>query len=256
MTRKLSSGEWAIIGIVASVFVSGFFYWLSEKTKDLSFVVSPTRAEIVRGGIASDLKASYRGIEITGTLSAIQIGVWNNGRDAIRNPEDILRKVVLRSVGVMKIIEAKVISETRPEIGFSVSHSSGSDEVAMGWKILEKGDGALIQLLVLNAFDQPLEAAGTIVGQGAIGANTFKQPMSASALSRKGTWAQWLPIAISVLFVAGAIATTVLFALWVRRNGWRRAVKEVGFHSCFFLMISAAWLYELPKNFASSPFGF
>lgn len=169
-----TSSVWlAVWGIVASAVVSAFFWWLSEKSKDLAFAVSPTRADIVRSGLASDLTVLYKGSEISGNLSVIQLGVWNKGRDPIRQPDDILRAITIKPAPGMKVLEAKVVSATREELKFSIAPAEANGDMVLNWRILQKGDGALVQLLVVNAPDEPITVSGTIVGQGALEARPF-----------------------------------------------------------------------------------
>ena len=254
-------------GIVASVVVSAFFWWLSEKTKDLAFAVSPTRPDIVRAGLASDLTVLYKGSEISGSLSVIQIGIWNKGRDPIRQPDDILRAITIKPATGMKVLEAKIVSATREEIKFSIAPAEANGDMVLNWRILEKGDGALVQLLVVNAPDDAFTLSGTIVGQGAVDSTPF-----GGGARQSSSAAQVTPSALLVsngvsfrqivawLFIG--LMTCFWFALGIRiyRNErardpkrWKSAAGRLAVLVC----MCASFLvgaYHLQQRI--SPFGF
>jgi len=254
--KKWGAGEWlGVAGIVLGAVISLFFWWLSEKTRDLSFAISPLRPEIVRAGIASDVRAFYKDIPITGNLSVIQIAVWNQGREPIRYQEDVLRAIAITPIGSMKIIEAKIVSATRDEIAFRLSPAQQDGRIELSWRILEKGDGALLQLLAVDAPVVPIELSGTIVGQGSLGADTFRAAASQVVAGKRvqRSWSDYvLPGLVTVSFI-------VFLALLIRdartKGYWKTARKNaflIVLQVCvFFLMAWAFW-----RSTPSSPFGF
>ena len=146
-----------------------FTWWESERTRNLSFRLSTDRAEILKSGVSSDITAFYKGAAINGDLIAYRFFVWNAGREPIRWADDVLKEIIVRPADGMKLLEAKVIRATREEIGFSVANrTADSNDLVLKWKILERGDGALIQVLATNATSPPFHITGTVVGQGGL----------------------------------------------------------------------------------------
>lgn len=263
-----TSNVWlAVWGIVASAVVSAFFWWLSEKSKDLAFAVSPTRPDIVRSGLASDLTVLYKGSAISGNLSVIQLGVWNRGRDPIRQPDDILRAITIKPAAGMKVLEAKVVSATREELKFSIAPAEANGDMVLHWRILEKGDGAVVQLLVVNAPDEPVTVSGTIVGQGALDARPFGgragQSSSAALVTPSAIPANdgiSVRQIVAWLFIGLMTCFWVALGIYVYRNErardakhWKSAALRLTVVVClcagFLVMI-----YHLGRRV--SPFGF
>ena len=196
----------------------------------------------------------------------IQLGVWNKGRDSIRQPDDILRAITIKPAPGMKVLEAKVVLATREELKFSIAPAEANGDMVLNWRILEKGDGALVQLLVVNAPDEPITVSGTIVGQGALDSRPFggrgshtssATPVSPSALVRNGI-SFWQIVAW--LFIV--LMTCFWFALGVRIYRIERArdpkrcksaaVRLAGLVGlCAFFLVG---VYHLQQRI--SPFGF
>ena len=168
--KRWGPGEWiGVIGIVIGILVSSFTWWASEKTRDLSFRLTTDRAEILKSGVSSDITAFYKGVEIRGDLIAYRFVVWNAGREPIRWTEDVLKEVAIQPTGGMKLLEAKVVRASREEIGLTVAERTvETNKVVLKWKILERGDGAVIQVLATNVTSPPFLVTGTVVGQRAL----------------------------------------------------------------------------------------
>jgi hypothetical protein len=149
----------SIIGLVFSVFP-----WLAASRKDLSFCINPVRTPIVQIAKQSDVSVSYRGIPVIGNVTAVQIAIWNAGRERIKG-DDVLRPIILH-MATNQIMEASILKTTRDVSEFQlVSNSIVSNSIGMKWRILEKNDGALLQIVYSGGMDVPLELDGVLVGQ-------------------------------------------------------------------------------------------
>ena len=267
MTRNLSAGAWTLISLVGSIPIAAVFLWLGEKSKELSFAVSPTRPEIVRAGIASSVTAFHNNILIAGNLSAIQFAVWNQGRDPIRQPDDVLRAVTVKPAAGMKILEAKVVATTRDEIEFVIAPPATNGDIVLKWRILEKGDGALVQLLVVNAPDEPISAVGTIVGQGSLDRSSIRNSVRTSAADARPSSET---ASANAAMTTGRIFSFILFAvfalfwlsifIWVYRlkrvqdaTRWKSAALELVVGICV-LCGAIVFAWRIDKGI--SPFGF
>jgi hypothetical protein len=115
----------SIIGLVFSVFP-----WLAASRKDLSFCINPVRTPIVQIAKQSDVSVSYRGIPVIGNVTAVQIAIWNAGREPIKG-DDVLRPIILH-MATNQIMEASILKTTRDVSEFQlVSNSIASNSIGM-----------------------------------------------------------------------------------------------------------------------------
>jgi hypothetical protein len=83
---------------------------------------------------------------------AVQVAVWNQGRETIRK-SDVLRPLVIKTD--TPILEVVVRKEARPGIvGLKLDESeSEKGRLGVSWDILEENDGGVIQLIMSAASD-------------------------------------------------------------------------------------------------------
>ena len=154
--------------------LSGFyFYTASQKARQLAFYVNPNRATVVSATKVSSLRVLFNGAELKGSVTAAQVSIWNRGAEAIRR-DAILDPVNITTEPAVPILSATIQKASREAIGFSLA----TDHLAAGfvpisWKILEKGDGAVVQLIYEGAPSVKISMKGTIEGQSGIYAVQF-----------------------------------------------------------------------------------
>jgi hypothetical protein len=123
------------------------FYFAGEarKTRELTYYVHPVKASVVKAGEASQLSVSYAGKELTTDVTAAQIQIWNQGREAIHKAE-ILRPLVISTEDHTPILEAAIRKQTRPNIVHLTLDDSAPEQGRLGvsWDILEGGDGGIV----------------------------------------------------------------------------------------------------------------
>src|SRR5258705_12586636 len=80
----------AFLGALASIIalMLGFFPWMVAPHRNLVYSINRVRTPIVQSSAPSDVSISYKGKPINGNVTAVQIGIWNAGREPIRS-EDI-----------------------------------------------------------------------------------------------------------------------------------------------------------------------
>jgi hypothetical protein len=109
---------------------------------------------------------SYRGTRIEGNLTAAQIAIWNAGREPIKR-EDILMPITLRTADTCRIFDV-IMSKTNAADEFKVK-LAGTDmatgKLGMDWKILERNEGALIQIVYAGAPEASITLDGRVIGQ-------------------------------------------------------------------------------------------
>jgi hypothetical protein len=149
----------SIIGLLFSVFP-----WLAAPRKDLSFCVNPVRTPIVQIARPTDVSVSYKGNPVKGNVTAAQIAIWNAGREPIKG-DDVLTPIILHT-GTNQIMEASILKATREVSGFQLdSNNIGSNSIGMKWRILEKNDGALLQIVYSGDVNVPVIFEGVLIGQ-------------------------------------------------------------------------------------------
>lgn len=94
-----------LVGII-SLAATICFGFASQKSRDLSLAVDPTRSTIVRAGQSSDLHVLYKGQSVSTDVTALQVEVWNGGKEPIRS-EHILSPVVLQTLPRVPILEVR-----------------------------------------------------------------------------------------------------------------------------------------------------
>jgi hypothetical protein len=171
--RRWSSGHPQVIGFVlgvaASLVAAMIFYALVElRSREFSSYVNPTRTTLVRSGQSSDLHVLYKGQDVYTDVTALQIAIWNAGKESVRS-EHVLSPVVLQTSPKVPILEARLKHISRPVCGIALDESQlAGGTVAVSWKILEHNDGATIQLIVAGASATTVRIGGTIEGQPTI----------------------------------------------------------------------------------------
>jgi hypothetical protein len=100
---------------------------------------------------------------MAGDLTAAQVMIWNRGREPIRH-EDILRPIIL-AVSNAPIIERSFSREPLAGSDFQLDTNLSAGQLSMDWKILERGDTPIIQIVYAGKRDLPILLDGRIVGQ-------------------------------------------------------------------------------------------
>ena len=153
-----------IVGIAAAV----YFGLTSRRRRELLFSVNPVRTKVVTSGQATDLKVSYRDepfgdIDVT----AVQLAIWNAGYESIKK-EHVRKEIVVTTKPQVRILEASVRTGS-PDTGFKLLDSTDSKvegRVPVSWEILERNEGASIQLLYIGTSEVDILVEGLIEGQG------------------------------------------------------------------------------------------
>jgi hypothetical protein len=246
------SNPW--IGVLGSIFsvvgvgLATYFYFGGARTRKLTYSVNPVKTIVVKGGEASTLRVLHGDQDIKGDVTAAQVAIWNDGTESIR-PENVLSpiSVVLRPSA--PIIEARIRKVSRGVIGAALDASRLADGgVPVTWKILERNDGAVIQLIFAGSSQTGIEVQGIVEGQPTV--------FRVEPPTEKTTIPRWFDIGA---FGFGFVVACVYF--WWNRVRRRRGdqldlfdrilpwVLALGL--CMWLV---GWLLQLHQ--ARPPFGF
>jgi hypothetical protein len=167
-----------IVGSIASVIslILAVFFFLEARTKPgLTTYIHPARATVVKTGQASALTVLFQGQPIRSDISAVQIAIWNEGKQpipiaAVRQPISVVSSV--------PILEATVRKKSRDVVHITLDRAHLAEgRVGIGWDLLEQDDGAIIQLIYAGGPDVQLRTVGTIVGQRTINQIIYSQKL-------------------------------------------------------------------------------
>lgn len=156
-------GVLGALGSIASIIALPYTIWPQVPKRELTYCIQPIRTTLVEVNQKSDIAVTYKGTPISGDLTAAQIMIGNAGSEPIRR-EDIVTPIVL-SVSNASIIETSLSTPPLRGTEFRVDTSLASGHLGMDWKILEKGDNPVIQIVYSGKRDLPIVLTGRIVGQ-------------------------------------------------------------------------------------------
>src|SRR5690242_9415759 len=148
--RFFSNPIVGILGALASIIsvpLAIYFFAQTTQFRELVYYVNPAQAIVVKAGEVSKLRVLIGDRELKSDVTTAQIAIWNRGNESLK-PENVLVPVVIRTVPSVPILEAKIRTKSRDAIGFVLDESHLEDGiVGLSWKILEQGDGGVIQIV-------------------------------------------------------------------------------------------------------------
>lgn len=163
---------------------------------DLVYAVGSSRAIVMQVGQTSDLVCTHRGKSVETDVTAVQVYVWNNGKKAMKKA-GILEPLVIHTEDNTPILEAKLRYRTRDVTNLERNDERRqSGEIEVTWDILEKGDGAIFQLIYAGDPSVVISATGIFEGQRAISGGSYRRDQSRAS---------------DVLLVLSCLVMSVLF---------------------------------------------
>ncbi len=197
-----------IIGIIGLLFAF-YTYWNSQNYPNLMAQVHPSRTILVSSEGAQDLSIYANGKLIKGPVTSAQISIWNAGTKPIK-AEDILEKIQIKNSMNTPLLSVRMLKTTREVSKFKTDMSEASLGVlGIGFQILEKGDGALIQLTYEGDEKVTFTGSGVIVGQNAFEITSLKNAKDSSQQQTNyNSWARKIGGVAFVTFLA-----TIIFIL-------------------------------------------
>jgi hypothetical protein len=232
-----------IIGLPLAVIL--FFY--SVKTPDLTYSVYPIKTTVIQSGLAAGLRILHNNEEIKGDVTAVQIAIWNNGREAIVK-ENFLTPVKIVTQPAVQILEATIRTQSRKEIEFSLDNRSLKEGVVpVSWRILEQSDGATVQLIYAGPVETKIDLEGAVVGQRII-ARTY-------TLSTRGSTKRSPIVYLISLIVAGVLFCGLIYAVYniPPKTWWAKIIAGCSLIWLGLLFFGGAWVWFISSE---PPFGF
>ncbi|MBA7503415.1 hypothetical protein ES706_02024 [subsurface metagenome] len=200
-----------LVGIIG-VAIAIYFGIASRRRRELVYSVNSVRTRVVISGQTKDLDVFYDGSSLGDVdITAVQLAFWNAGNESIRKP-NILEEVVVKTEPPVRILEASIRAQSRNIVGLSLLDSPNSrkiGQVPISWDILERNDGASIQLLYLGEPEVDVSVQGVIEGQREIKrlsvSTDFKSPQDQKKSFRKSV------LIATVCFIILLISMALLF---------------------------------------------
>jgi hypothetical protein len=156
------------IGTLTGVPLSVYFYQASQIKPLLTFSVHPLKTELQRPDFDKELGFIYKGKPVDSeSITSVQVSIWNAGTRSIR-ASDVLDPFRLVLPDGAAILSARVKKTTRPICGFELldnqeDYKSGTCHIK--WRILEPGDGAVVQIIYTGSARHDPKLEGVVEGQ-------------------------------------------------------------------------------------------
>lgn len=132
------------------IIFGNLFLCRESKVETAGFLRPPEQGGRGESGKLSSLHVLFNGTVLKGSVTAAQVSIWNGGGEAIRQ-QAILDSVRIRTKPSVPILGASIQKVSRDAIEFSLATNHlDAGVVPVSWKILEKGDGAVVQLIYLG----------------------------------------------------------------------------------------------------------
>lgn len=158
-----------VVGTIASVIsipLAVWFYCRSVPTRELAVVEPPVRSVFVNRDAPAALEVRANGAPvIQKDVFAVQLAIWNRGNQSIR-PENVLEPLTFVPQGGTKVLDAQVLRRTRDICGIGLQVLPDGGGAGVRWNILEPGDGAIVQLVLMGDQSCGVGVTGTIEGGG------------------------------------------------------------------------------------------
>lgn len=245
--------EWVFI--LVSISLAVFFGLSSQAERELVYAVNPVRTAVVTAGQASELAVFHEGEPLGSVdVTAAQVAIWNAGGQSIRE-ENVLENVVICTDPPVQILEASIRQCSREVTGFTLVETPellASGRVPVSWYILEKNDGASVQLIYVGTQDVNFRVEGVIEGSPEIRdvelGVSIKTPQAQISEQRSSR------ALFGIAALVFGLITVTAFAVCVIRRKWREYwLITLGPLPTFVIFTVAYFLYSARLW---PPFGF
>src|ERR1700674_26097 len=249
--RAFNNPTVGMVGWAATVLgflLAFYFYFASRETPDLTYFVSPNRTSIVATGDTPGIAITYKGRELSKNVSAAQIVLWNAGKKPIRH-DDVLTPYVITVQGGHPIVTAKIVAVTNPVIEFRLNETnSQAGQLGIDWRVLERNDGAIVQVIYEGDTSVPIELNGVSIGQRAIGKRT--QIDSFKTNKERSTWDKvevYITPTLNAAFILFILLGAYIDVAGFRKKRWH-GIKTGQWIGLAFKVALGAALFGISLN--------
>jgi hypothetical protein len=150
---------------IISLILAIYFYSANQQNRSLTFYQHPVEASVLKTDQTSKINVTIDGKEIDSDITAVQVAVWNQGNLPIKR-SDILKDIKIKLPSEFEVLETRIVKISREVTNLKLDRSIlKNGEIGLDWKILEKNDGGVIQVVYAGPQNINLEFAGIIQGQ-------------------------------------------------------------------------------------------
>src|ERR1043165_89665 len=140
--------------------LSIYFYLKSRRFRQ---VICTYESTTLQSKAHPDVEITFRGESVINLTRTI-IALWNGGTDEIRAgdiPNGVYPKIKLETTA--RILSATVLATSKPNINFSIAHTSGST-VIVTFDYLNPADGGVLEVLSERPARRTIDVDATIIG--------------------------------------------------------------------------------------------
>lgn len=241
--------------IIALITGISFFY-ASRRYRNRTYYVRPVKSVVVSRAQLSDLRVFYRDQQVE-DVTAAEIAIWNQGNEPIRM-ENLLDEVRIVTRPARPILKVTVIKVSRSVIGLDYDQRRlAMGIVPLSWRILEQGDGALVQLIYAGTADTAVGLAGTVEGQNGVTEIKFGGRILSATEQIKEQKRAFLGIVVALTAGGGFLTSFLVLALAKSEELRKQRRTLVPVAVAIFLILCAMTLYVYFRIWIQTPpFGF
>ena len=213
------------VGTLIGIVLSFYFYQASQIKPLLTFSVHPLKTELQRPDFDKQLGFIYKGKPVNSeSVTSVQVCIWNAGTRSIRD-SDVLDPFRLVMPDAAAILSVRVKKTARPICGFECvdnpdDYSSGICHVK--WRILEPGDGAVLQIIYAGSARHDPTLAGAVEGQrDGIVVEQY------NLNSRRTAIEDFVPMSRLRPIIGFVLIASLLFVLAIRTHANTPAAKQL-----------------------------
>lgn len=177
------------------------------------------QATIARPSELSRLTVLYDGRELKSAINATQLAIWNAGNKPIL-PTDVLDSILLSFDAPIEILGASIRKTTREIVTPNVT-IVGADRnvVNFRFKVLEPGDGAVVQVIYAGDTGARIRASGNVIGQSKIRVTSVASTKAYDS-EPETRWSRWLKTMLVALIVGLLTLVSGFAAYSMARYGY------------------------------------
>jgi hypothetical protein len=235
-----------VLGVVG-IGSAAWFYHAAAKKRVLTYAVSSERARIVSAAHSDidGLAVSYKGRPVDARdISSAIVYVWNAGNESIRS-ENVLVPVAIELGSGAQVLDARLVRNPRERVtDFRfLRWNYRSRAVGLGWRILEPGDGAAIQVMYSGTPYCRVALSGAIEGQRSIHRTAPSAFARASGSARAVVTSALLALGCGVIWLANRLHQ------WMRGEPFVAVTDSTLFGSTLLVtLISLVALYLMTRS--------
>lgn len=237
------SGTVGLLGLLLGIF-GVYAWWDSRSEPFLTGRVHSIRTILVSSEGTQTLQISANGKPIKGPVTAAQIAIWNDGKRPIKF-DSVLEPIRVQTTPPVPILSVRVLRTTRELVKFNVDDSNRSEGMlTVRFRILEQGDGGLLQVTYVGDETVSFIGTGVLEGQRAFEVTEVRSrddKEKNKGIAQTTIWGKILGIAVLLVLAFGTWGF-LKFVVRATRFDIERAQEKIGRARYLAYLQAAGWL--------------